>query len=620
MRLGIEGQVKRYRAIAEPLADAVIWVASLLFVQALSYDIDHRDYVTAGFLQLIAIAIASHGIVGWVVSLYRVRWKNASFEQTVALAATIANSATIVIVANVVLLHHAVPTRSVVAAAAYAFLGCVGIRGMWRLIWEYRAEGVVRTRRAIVFGAGEGGEQVINALRARSSPFLPVALLDDSPFKRNTQIRHLRVSGGRHEIAVVARQVRADTLIVAIPSASSGIIRDLSDRAATTGLDIRVLPQTAELLTRPGVGVGDIRNITERDLLGRHVVETNVESIAGYLAGRRILVTGAGGSIGSELCRQVARLGPARLIMLDRDESGLQELQLSIEHRALLDERNLVVCNIQDVPALNSVFEEHRPDVVFHAAALKHLPLLEMWPAEAIKTNVFGTWNVLAAARAFGVSRLVNISTDKAADPTSVLGYSKRVAERLTATVAAWSNGAYLSVRFGNVLGSRGSVLTTFRAQIEAGGPVTVTHPEVTRYFMTVQEAVQLVIQAGALGVGGEVLVLDMGSPAKIAEVAHRLVQESHRAIEIVFTGLRPGEKLHEVLFGQGEPDVRPKHPLISHVPVPAMDLGNVHGVDLSVGPAAIRAALIELCCAPEPGDGRQTLGSSLKRPNIRTA
>jgi FlaA1/EpsC-like NDP-sugar epimerase len=448
-----------------------------------------------------------------------------------------------------------------------------------------------------------------------------VALLDDSPFKRHTQIRHLRVSGGRQEITAVAQRVAADTLIVAIPSVSSGLIRDLSDRATTAGLDIRVLPQTSELLTRPGVGVGDIRNVTEQDLLGRHVVQTNVDSISGYLTGRRILVTGAGGSIGSELCRQVSRFGPARLIMLDRDESGLQELQLSIEHRALLDQRNLVVCNIQDVPALNSVFDEHRPEVVFHAAALKHLPLLEMWPAEAVKTNVFGTWNVLSAANKFGVERLVNISTDKAADPISVLGYSKRIAERLTATVATWSTAAYLSVRFGNVLGSRGSVLTTFTAQIDAGGPVTVTHPDVTRFFMTVQEAVQLVIQAGALGGGGEVLVLDMGSPAKIAEVAHRLVEESHKPIEIVFTGLRPGEKLHEVLFGQDEPDVRPKHPMISHVPVPPMDLSQIPGIDLSADPTTICTGLRELCCAPGPrGNPLITQQASLAKPSTRTA
>jgi FlaA1/EpsC-like NDP-sugar epimerase len=287
--------------------------------------------------------------------------------------------------------------------------------------------------------------------------------------------------------------------------------------------------------------------------------------------------------------------------MLDRDESGLHELQLSMEGRALLDKRTLVVCNIQDVDALDDVFREHRPEVVFHAAALKHLPLLEMWPAEAIKTNVIGTRNLLAASMKFGVGRLVNISTDKAADPVSVLGYTKRIAERLTSATTAPAGAVYMSVRFGNVLGSRGSVLITFRAQILAGGPVTVTDPDVTRYFMTVQEAVQLVIQAGAIGGSGEVLVLDMGSPARIAEVARRLVEESNRPIEILFTGLRPGEKLHEVLFEEGEPDIRPQHQLISHVQVPPIDTALIGRLDLSAPPETLKDQLALVSRSPAP-------------------
>jgi FlaA1/EpsC-like NDP-sugar epimerase len=238
----------------------------------------------------------------------------------------------------------------------------------------------------------------------------------------------------------------------------------------------------------------------------------------------------------------------------------------------MLDSRHLVVCDIRDATALAAVFDEHLPEVVFHAAALKHLPLLEMWPVEAFKTNVLGTLNVLEVSAKIGVDRFVDISTDKAANPCSVLGYSKRLAERLTAAVGERSSGEYLSVRFGNVLGSRGSVLPAFRAQIEAGGPVTVTHPDVTRYFMMVEEAVQLVVQAGAVGRTGEVLVLDMGSPVKITEMARRLVAESPRPIRIVFTGLRPGEKLAEDLFGSEEVVVRSAHPMISAAIVPPVD------------------------------------------------
>jgi FlaA1/EpsC-like NDP-sugar epimerase len=243
----------------------------------------------------------------------------------------------------------------------------------------------------------------------------------------------------------------------------------------------------------------------------------------------------------------------------------------------MLDTPNVVLADVRDADSIHRVFEAHRPQVVFHAAALKHLPMLEQYPHEAVKTNVLGTEAVLNASVDCGVERFVNVSTDKAANPTSALGYSKRVAERLTAAASQQGDGTYLSVRFGNVLGSRGSVLASFHAQIAGGGPVTVTHPDVTRYFMTVSEAVQLVIQAGAIGRPGEVLVLDMGEPIRILDVARRLVVWSRRPIDIVFTGLRPGEKLHEALFGEGEVDVRPIHPLIAHSGVAPLDAATIH-------------------------------------------
>jgi FlaA1/EpsC-like NDP-sugar epimerase len=260
--------------------------------------------------------------------------------------------------------------------------------------------------------------------------------------------------------------------------------------------------------------------------------------------------------------------------MLDRDESALHAVQLSLTGRAMLDGRDVVLCDIRDARAVREIFMTRRPEVVFHAAALKHLPMLEQYPGEALKTNVIGTANVLAAAAMADVSRLVNISTDKAANPCSVLGYSKRLAERITATYARSASGSYLSVRFGNVLGSRGSVLTTFADQIANGGPITVTDPDVTRYFMTIEEACQLVVQAGAIGRPGEALVLDMGKPVKILDVVNRLIALNHRRVRIEYTGLRHGEKLHEDLFGDHEPrEVRPWHALISHVPVEGIDL-----------------------------------------------
>jgi FlaA1/EpsC-like NDP-sugar epimerase len=343
-----------------------------------------------------------------------------------------------------------------------------------------------------------------------------------------------------------------------------------------------------------------------------------VASVAGYLTGRRVLVTGAGGSIGSELCRQIHQYKPAQLIMLDRDESALHAVQLSIHGRAMLDTPDVVLADIRDAQRVLEIFERLRPEVVFHAAALKHLPMLEQYPAEAVKTNVWGTLAVLDAAKAASVHRFVNISTDKAANPVSVLGYSKRLAEGLTAAAAAETGDTFLSVRFGNVLGSRGSVLTAFTAQIEAGGPVTVTDPEVTRYFMTVQEAVQLVIQAAALGQAGEALVLDMGEPVRIDDVARRLIDMSGRCVDVVYTGLREGEKVHEELFGTGEADRRPVHPLLSHITVPAVEPAMVQAFDLWGDPRSVVETLCEACdkmgAGPSVRSIRPSAGESVSR------
>jgi FlaA1/EpsC-like NDP-sugar epimerase len=339
-----------------------------------------------------------------------------------------------------------------------------------------------------------------------------------------------------------------------------------------------IFPRPAELLG--GLGAGDVREVSEADLLGRRVVNTDVGAIAGYLRGKRVLITGAGGSIGSELARQVQGFAPAELVLLDRDESALHATVLSMTGRALLTDDSTVLCDIRDRVALRRVFGERRPEVVFHAAALKHVPMLERFPDEAYKTNVLATHHVLDAAAEFGVERFINVSTDKAADPVNVLGYSKRVTERLTSTVGTGCGRPFVSVRFGNVLGSRGSMLITFRNQIEAGGPVTVTDPDATRYFMMIEEAVALTIQAGAIGRAGEVLVLDMGEPIRIKNVAELLVARSGRDIPIEYTGLRPGEKVHEALFGIDEVDVRPVHPAISHAMVPCLPRADLASLD----------------------------------------
>ena len=453
--------------------------------------------------------------------------------------------------------------------------------------------------RLLVFGAGEGGADVVRTMRRDpASPYLPVALLDDDRRKRHLSLSGVPVVGTRADLASAAARYDARSVLIAIPSAPARLIREFTDEARQVGLDVKVLPAWHEVV-RGSARPGEIRSPTIADLLGRREVRTDLAAAADYLAHKRVLVTGAGGSIGSELCRQIAQLCPAELILLDRDESALHALQMSLRGRASLDSPDIALLDIRDGPALDALFAARRPQVVFHAAALEHVTALEANPGEAVKTNVWGTSHVLAAA-AHGVERLVNISTDKAADPRNVLGQSKRIAERLTAAVACRSGRTFVSVRFGNVLGSRGSVLETFRAQIAAGGPVTVTDPDVTRYFMTVEEALELVIQAGAIGEPGEVLVLDMGEPVRIVDLARRLIDEAGRQVPLEVTGLRPGEKLHEDLFGAEEPrDHRPRHLQVSQAVVPVLHPARVWGIDAYSDPKTIAGALAAMSAAP---------------------
>ena len=602
---GLEGWARRHLAAVQLLVDGSAWVLGLALAQLLRFELDPRPsawgpFDLGGLVAAAALAATAQGVAGTVAGLYRRRFHYGSFEEISHLVRTVAVVTVGLALVNRLVSDALVPASVPLIAGVNALALMCASRYVWRLIEERRLRpSVDQGVPVVVYGAGQGGHQIITAmLRTPDSPYVPVAIIDDDPTKRNLSVRGVPVLGNRTSLADVAHEVGAGAIVVAIPSASPELLREVSEVAMRDDLEVRVLPPIHEPFGAE-IGVGDIRPLTESDLLGRHEIDTDIDAIAGYLTGRRVLVTGAGGSIGSELCRQIARFAPAELIMVDRDESALHALQLSIDGRAMLDTRNLVVADIRDRQRIDEVFTELAPEVVFHTAALKHLPLLEMHPGEAVKTNVVGTQHLLDAAADHGVDRFVNISTDKAADPTSVLGYTKRIAECLTAEKARHTTGTFLSVRFGNVLGSRGSVLTAFRSQIDNGGPVTVTDPDVTRYFMTVEEAVQLVIQAGAVGHDGEALVLDMGSPVRIDDVARRLAREANRPVEIVYTGLRPGEKLHEVLLGVDEVDHRPAHPLISHVPVPAMTVDQVTAAAGDLDGPALVAVLAELAGAP---------------------
>ncbi|GDX33938.1 dTDP-glucose 4,6-dehydratase [Actinomycetes bacterium] len=578
-RLGNTKSFSSVTGLIQFVLDIVAWSAAAtmaLLMRSVLQDVPNIGSLAQDtLLRALPAVVIIQAVTGYVVGIYRHRWRYGSFDEVKGLIV----SATITTIILLLLRFmdrspDAFPRSAIVAGGILGLFFTAASRYTWRLAREQlRRPTELTAQKLLVYGAGEGGIQIVNTmLRNPNSPFLPVAFLDDNIATHKLSISGVPVLGGRETIAKVALRTGAKTLLIAIPSADSKLINEISEVARDARLEVKILP-AVQSLNEYTVDASEIRDLTDEDLLGRHRVKINLDEISQYLVNRRVLVTGAGGSIGSELCRQLIRFNPAELIMLDRDESALHELQLSIYGRALLDTPQTVLADLRDERAINELFKARKPQVVFHAAALKHLPLLERYPHEAYQTNVLGTAKMLKASQQAGVEVFINISTDKAANPISILGFSKRIAERLTADFAFRSGpGKYISVRFGNVLGSRGSVLMSFRDQILKGGPVTVTHRGVTRYFMTISEAVQLVIQAGAIGSTGEVLVLDMGKPVNIHDVAEQLVRNSGKPIKIEVVGLRIGEKVHEELFGDGELDERPRHPLISHVSVKPID------------------------------------------------
>lgn len=422
----------------------------------------------------------------------------------------------------------------------------------------------------LIVGAGQAGRIIARDLRrAPEFGLLPIGFLDDNPTR--PLIVGLPVFGTLSQLPEVCRREGIDAVIIAIPSLPPATIRRLAESAAEVGVHVRYLPSFAAALERDSL-ISELRKLRISTLLGRDELKVVRSGSQAIVAGKRVLVTGAGGSIGSELCRQIKGFGPAALYMLDHDESNLHRLQMQLEGQALLDNNELIIADIRDGGRIHQVVRALRPEVIFHAAAHKHLPLLEQHPNEGVKSNVLGTKMLVGAALESGVERFILISTDKAADPVSILGATKRIAEMVVQSRAGGST-RFASVRFGNVLGSRGSFLTVLSEQIENGEAVTVTHPEVTRFFMTVEEAVGLVIEAASMAEAGETFVLDMGQPVRIVDLVHSYAAQMHvrpEKLEIRFTGLRPGEKLDEELFGKLEERIGTAHPkIMATVPRP---------------------------------------------------
>lgn len=565
--------------------DVLSWGIATIVVVGARYDFVITEVQWTSVITYFVVSAALLVALGYASKMYRGRFRVASFEEMLGLVA-LWLAVTIVSVGIFVVFDDSLPRGIAFLVPVVALFGSAGGRWFYRIL-RTRTHGTLETsqKTVLVYGAGDAGYQLLRlVLMSRDSEYRIVGFIDDNPGKRNLKLIGVPVVGNRDILRDAAVTLEAQCVILAIPSATGEFVGAVQDAVESAGMEFLSLPPVTEIIGGR-VSLGDVREVEIADVLGRRQVTTDLGAIADYVAGRKVLITGAGGSIGSELARQVHKFGPAELVMLDRDESALHAVQLSIYGRGLLDTPDLVLCDIRDEEALRAIFEAHRPEIVFHAAALKHLPMLEQYPAEGWKTNVLGTLNMLQLSKEYGVSRFVNISTDKAADPTSVLGETKRLAEQLTAWAAQDEVGNYMSVRFGNVLGSRGSMLHAFNAQIESGGPVTVTHPDITRYFMTIPEACELVIQAGAIGGPGEVLVLDMGTPIKILDVARRMILHSKKNIEIVFTGLRPGEKMHEELFSEDEERSTTSHTAISCVQVPPVDPSELGDHRLGRGP-----------------------------------
>ena len=455
-----------------------------------------------------------------------------------------------------------IPRSSMVIGFLLSFMFTVGIRFSYRMMkmalqkLSHMAH-ITGIKRVMLIGAGEAGRTLI--MEYINSEFINdevVCVIDDNVSKMHRRLCGVPIVGGRNDIPKAVKRYRIDKIVFAIPSASAATRKEILDICTTTGCEVHTLPGIYQMLNGE-ISVSKLRKVDPQDLLGRDPVKVNLDELAGFISGKVVLVTGGGGSIGSELCRQIARLKPARLIILDIYENNAYDIQMELRRIHPELDLQVLIGSVRNISRLESIMETWRPELVFHAAAHKHVPLMEDSPNEAIKNNVFGTYNMAKVSSKYGVKRFVMISTDKAVNPTNIMGASKRLCEMVIQMMNRESQTEFVAVRFGNVLGSNGSVVPLFKKQIEAGGPVTVTHPDVIRYFMTIPEAVSLVLQAGAYAKGGEIFVLDMGEPVKIDTMARNLIRlsgyEPDVDIKIEYTGLRPGEKLYEELLMKAE-------------------------------------------------------------------
>ena len=575
--------VNRHR-IWQLVADAGLIALAWYLAFTLRFDQGVPRYYDTLFRQTILIVVAIKLVVFVLFRFYDRWWRYVSIRDMWSAvrgvtAASLVASLTVYFFSPVAQVRL---PRSVAVMDWLLLLGLIaGTRLLARSVIERPGTGrlVARGKEVLVVGAGDAGQLTIREMqRNRQLGYTPIGLIDDDPRKKNLRIHGVRVLGTTEELAHILRDNRPDEVLIAIPSASGAARQRIVTVTRENNVPVKTLPGLYELISGETDLATQIRPVQVEDVLGREPVDVDLEASASYLENETVLVTGAGGSIGSELCRQIARLGPQRLILVDQGETALFEIE-----RELVDERGFapsipVLADVKSRTKMRQVFDRYRPSIVFHAAAYKHVPLMEANPLESVRNNALGTRILAEIAVEFGAERFLLVSTDKAVNPKTVMGQSKALCEWIVEAYGAREDIAtrFVAVRFGNVLGSSGSVIPIFRRQIANGGPVTVTHPEMTRYFMTIPEAASLVIQAGGIGGRGDVFVLDMGDPVRILDLAKQMVRlsgkEPDRDIAVEIVGTRPGEKLHEELWGAGETAVSTSHPKIMRVSGPTVD------------------------------------------------
>ncbi len=498
-------------------------------------------------------------VIFFLFGLYKTMWRYASVSEFIKVVVAIVIAT--ILSAVIFIATDAMLPRSIYILALLLETALIGgVRFLSRarhIIGPKNKKGkhaTLSAKRTMIIGAGEAGVMVLKELRKHTEiPSAPVAFIDDDPSKKNKNVMGVPVVGTRDDIEKAVKDYRIEEIILAMPSISREEQREIIEICNKAKIKTKIIPGYYKVIEEDQFDLSSIREVEIEDLLGRDEIKLDNNSLDEFIKNRVVLVTGAGGSIGSELCRQIIKYDPKSLVMVDIYENNIYDIQNELKREYKNPQIVVLIDSIRDMERMENLFETYKPEVVFHAAAHKHVPLMEDSPISAIKNNVFGTLNLLKCSDKYGVSKFVNISTDKAVNPTSVMGCTKRVCEIMVQTMNSKSETDFVAVRFGNVLGSNGSVIPLFKEQIKSGGPVTVTHPDIIRYFMTIPEACQLVMQAGAIARGGEIFILDMGEPVKIVDLAEKLIELSgfvpYDEIKIEFTGLRPGEKLYEELL-----------------------------------------------------------------------